>query len=353
MSKLYNIGLFGIGEGIKNLVNGVMRGIYALYFGFIKIIAWVLDMLTQLFFIFSGMTPVSSTSASSKDGTFPEEDIVNFFLTQNSFRKAYVYLCLVALGLVVVFAIAKIIKQDYFDRAGPRSKGPIFRNIALSFVAFICIIPIFAVLIDIAAALALLVMSAMGYRGGGIGTTIFNLCWEDGGEAVRSVGRMVGTSVSGYTDISKDLSIYFPTVDENTIRIASSSSFDRDNFGWYSVDTFYVFYWDVKEGVLNRNRAGGMLYEAPEFYWYMFIFTGLILIVNLGQMMLAMLTRIFNLIALFIVSPSPISQIVLDDGAKFKAWKDKVVQEALKVVGCVMSFMPIAIHKRISSNQVH
>ena len=52
-----------------------------------------------------------------------------------------------------------------------------------------------------------------------------------------------------------------------------------------------------------------------------------------------MVTRLYNLIALFIVAPSPISQIVLDDGAKFKSWKDKVLQEAFKVVGCVMSFM--------------
>ena len=126
-----------IGEALADIVNNIMSLFYGLYFALVKAIAWVLDMLTQLFFIFSGMTPVSATAAGMSNGEYQEVDIVNFFLTQPSFQKAYLYLCLIALGLIIVFAIGKIIKQDYFDRHGPRSKGPIFRNIALSFIAFL------------------------------------------------------------------------------------------------------------------------------------------------------------------------------------------------------------------------
>ena len=326
---------------IEDFINFIVRMVYGLYFLFLKAIAWVLDMLTQLFFIFAGMTDIGRTTAGDKD---PGIDIVNFFLTQKSFMKAYGYLCLIALGLIVVFAIAKIIKQDYFDRSGPRSKAPIFRNIALSFIAFICVIPIFYFMIDAVGALALLVMKALGYEGGGIGTMLFNISWEDGGESFRTVGiglmgnensvelcklggKYVNLDVSsGACDAAEGTSFKF-----KISGLEKSKVWDDDNFGWYSADTFYAYYWD-------ENNLGNRATPA-QFYWYVFIFAGLIMIVNLGQMLLAMVTRLFKLVALFVVAPSPISQIVLDEGQKFKGWKDQVVQEALKVVGCVMSFM--------------
>ena len=77
------------------ILNAIMKGVYGLYFGLVKAIAWVLDMLTQLFFIFAGMTPVSSTTPSIKDGEYQNVDIVNFFLQQKTFQKAYLYLCLI------------------------------------------------------------------------------------------------------------------------------------------------------------------------------------------------------------------------------------------------------------------
>ena len=326
ISNAYNAPLIG---GICKALAGVLAKLwYTIYFGIIKIIAWVLDMLTQLFFIFSGMTPVSSTTPTGEDGSFQKVDLVKFFLTQKTFQKAYLYLCLIALGLIVVFAIAKIIKQDYFDRSGPRSKGPIFRSIMLSFIAFICIIPVFYFLIDAAAALALLVMNSMGYKSGGLGSMIFNMCWSDGGANIRSVAMAIsddGASLSGIHEVFSNV------VGESLV---ASGEYDPDLFSWYSPHTFYVYYWSPND--LWSYKSSDL---PATFYWYIFIFTGLILIVNVGKMLLGMITRLYNLIALFIIAPSPISQIVLDDGAMFKKWKDRTIQEALKVVSCVMCFM--------------
>ena len=299
------------------IVNPIMKLLCGIWFMIIKAIAWVLDMLTQLFFIFAGMTPIGTNTINTKTGVDEGIDIVNYFLTQKSFQRAYLYLCLVALGLIVVFTIAKIIKQDYFDRAGPRSKGPIFRNVALSFIAFICVIPIFYFMIDVVGSLSLLVMKAMGYKGGGLGSMLFNLSWEDNGAGFRAVGEA----------ISNDMP-------------------DPDNFGWYHGDTFYEYFWNERTGerfatgaINSRYQIGEENIKISTFYWWMFVFTGLILIVNLAKMLTTMVSRLYKLIALFIVAPAPISQIVLDEGQKFKIWKDNVLKEALKVVSCVMSFM--------------
>ena len=318
MSKISMLGFNGLGLILNSILDPFIQLFYQLYFVFTKAIAWTLDMITQLFFIFGGMTPVSSTTKINEStGEYVKNDILNMFIQDKAFTKAYFWLCIIALGLVIVFTIGKIIKQDYFDRSGPRSKAPIFRSVFLSFIAFICVIPVFMFLLQAAGALAMLVMRVLGYKGGGVGTLVFNMSWDDNGMLFRSVAE---------TYLFNDV-------------------YDPQNFGWIDNPmTFYNFFWDPWKFELRKVVSiGGQSFDMPKYYWWLFMFTGLILIVNLGKMMLAMVSRLYKLIALFIVAPSPISQIVLDDGLKFKKWKDMVIQEALKIVGCVMCFLVFMI----------
>ena len=113
----WKIWFIPVGELFVSIFNLVMNLVYGFYFALVKAVAWILDLLTQLFFIFSGMTPISS-GAVDAEGNAIGTDIVNHFLTNSAFQKAYLYLCLVAFGLVVVFTITKIIKQDYFEKSG-------------------------------------------------------------------------------------------------------------------------------------------------------------------------------------------------------------------------------------------
>ncbi len=315
---------------ITNIINFLARFVYGVYFTVIRSLGWVLDMLTQLFFIFSGMTPITDGTLDSQ-GNYKQTDIVNFFLTKKEFTSAYLELCLIALGFVIVFTIAKIIKQDYFDRSGPRSKGPIFRSVALSFIAFICVIPIFYFLISGVGALALAVMNAMGYDGGGIGTLLFNISWEDGGVSIQNVALALDGKVHNGGTVGDRY------IDGTALMPFNGQGYDKNNMGWMSIDTFYAYYWDAR--VAETYTKVAKINGYAEFYWYIFLIAGIMLAISLFKMMLAMLSRMYKLIALFIVAPAPISQIVLDDGNKFKLWKDRVLQEAFKVVGCVMSFM--------------
>ena len=293
------------------LFNPIIKAFYRIVFGFYRAIASVLDVLTHLFYIFSGMTPISSTDGTTinGDGRDTGVDIVNYFVQREDFIDAYIGLCFVALGLIVVFTIAKIIKQDYFDRAGPRSKAPIFRNVALSFIAFICVIPVFMFIVQAAGLLATIVMKQFGLdTSQGVGTMLFYLSWNDGGTYF----------MNQYSGDAPELLM------------------NMSHFGEYSIakggDILYNTFWNAGAFESREN-------PEAEFYWYMFILTGFILIVNLGKMMIAMVTRLYKMIALFIIAPSPISQIVIDDGQKFKKWKDDLIKETLKVVGCVMCFM--------------
>ena len=118
MSKINMLGFNGLGLILNSILDPFIQLFYQLYFVFTKAIAWTLDMITQLFFIFGGMTPVSSTTKINEStGEYVKNDILNMFIQDKAFTKAYFWLCIIALGLVIVFTIGKIInKRTYTFR---------------------------------------------------------------------------------------------------------------------------------------------------------------------------------------------------------------------------------------------
>ena len=112
-----------------------------------------------------------------------------------SVTKAYFLLAGIGLLLIVVFTIYKIIKQDYFEKAGPRSKGPIFRNVAISCISFLLVIPIFYLIVHVSSLLAVAVMDAMGMKLNKFaGAQIFELSWSDTGRSVTYVNEALGST---------------------------------------------------------------------------------------------------------------------------------------------------------------
>ena len=63
---------------------------------------------------------------------------------------------------MLILAVLKIIKQDYIDKEGPRSKAPMFRNLLMSFILYIAVPPLFMVLITASSVLAISVYTAFG-----------------------------------------------------------------------------------------------------------------------------------------------------------------------------------------------
>ena len=59
-----------------------MKIFYGLYFLIVEAIAWVLDMLTQLFFIFAGMTPISDGTIDPSTGEANQVDIISYFTSK-------------------------------------------------------------------------------------------------------------------------------------------------------------------------------------------------------------------------------------------------------------------------------
>jgi|GEM_PF-577445 len=73
-------------------------------------------------------------------------------------------------------------------------------------------------------------------------------------------------------------------------------------------------------------------------YDFFFSWIGsLCIILSLGQMLLMFVDRAISLVVLFIFAPISLSTSVLDDGARFKLWRDQFIVKFLTGYGCIIA----------------
>ena len=335
-------GFSGLGTGICAMIT---QGMYWLLQLVCKLLGTFVDLLNIAFYIFAGVDYGGDGRFNIVDTATRESvNILDYFIFNEEVTKAYLYLALIALVLVAIFTIYKIIKQDYFDKAGPRSKGPIFRNVAISCISFILVIPIFYLIIHASSLLAVQVYEAMGMdMDTYAGMKIFELSWSDGFKESDEIGSMamhkVNNALAGVSG-GKVGSVWF--LEDNLLFILLADG-ELVKYDVEAIEAVRVLHDSVTwEGPLSTYgvEEGGMYQYVfyTNFYWYIFFVGAVVAMKALWNLTLAMIQRIFNLLGLFLVAPAPISQYVLDDGAKYKEWLKKSIEEGLRLVVATMSF---------------
>ncbi len=308
-----------------------------------KVLGLFADLLNIAFYVFSGIDIVGTNGQGKYEITVggEKQNILDYFVLSERMTKAYLWIALASVALIVIFTIYKIIKQDYFDRAGPRSKGPIFRNVAISCISFLLVIPIFWLIIHASSLIAVVLMDLMGFDPSVLaGARVFLLSWSDGGEMVKGINSL-------YT--SGNYNEAFTTMNNLDGRTLFTLLTKKKNLE-FAVNLTTPQGKDIVKKALGYSEwspnvplaeFGMMVGKTPisgNFYWYIYLVGVVIVIMSLYKMLLAMLQRIYKLMGLFLVAPSAISQYVLDDGQKFKTWLQESIQEGLRLVSATMSF---------------
>ena len=334
-----DIGFFEFAKWFPYLGAVLTEFFYTIVTWIMKVLGLLADLMHIAFYVVAGVDFKTEQGISQYQIEVygQKKNILDYFVLSETMQKAYLWLALAGLVLVVIFTIYKIIKQDYFEKAGPRSKGPIFRNVAISCISFLLVIPIFYLIIRTSSILAVITIDAMGLDAGQFaGAKIFSLTWSDGGNALAYVNNSLWAG-------SKTL---------NGGRLQIMQNLHDQTLFTMLADTKHLEFFPGICKALGSNDSpylpeGGRLIvvdnsgnslEPPTFYWYLYILGIIVALKTLYQLLLAMLQRIFKLMGLFVVAPSPISQYVLDDGSKFHSWLQMSIQEGLRLVVAVMSF---------------
>ena len=261
--------------------------IYDVFYTLQKSICYLLDFIRDIFCKLAGIETVKI------DGS--EEEILSHFILSPAIRNAFLGVLLVGVILLFVFVIIAIIKSEAADPQHKKTKGQILVKSLQSFVIFL-LIPF---LLIAGIMLANVVVGAI--HASMTGSML------DGNAASTIGGQILVTS--GY---------------DAYIGPAGSRA---------EIERMFV------TGQLDYNSLSVVkrYYDLSEMNFFVGIAGGLVILVMFVMSAVMFVQRIFDIILLYIVSPASVSTIPLDDGGRFRIWREMLVSKVLSAYGIILS----------------
>lgn len=286
--------LMPVFEFLWNIVIANVADIFfsLIYGGFCQWL-WILDQLQSGFDVLIGMKDITyySESLGRKDQT----TLLEYFVNNEIIRNALISITFIALCLSMIFAIYSVMRSTLdFDFEGKRPVGKVLNAVAKSMIAFLLVPTICIFGISLASIVLKQTCSAITGSDASLGRWVLAISSMDAGR---------GNPPASF-------------IDRATGQIAEP---------WAS----------LVGGGLDYVSFGTCIHISRVDYILGFaslIFMAVIMVICL----FTFIKRIFDIILLYITSPYFVSTIVLDDGEKFKRWRDMFIAKILVGFGSVI-----------------
>lgn len=261
--------------------------VYDLLYILQKSICYILDFIKEVFGKLAGIDTVTIDGA--------QEDLLSHFLFSDGVRNAFLGVFLVGVILLFVFVVIAIVKSEMADPQHKKTKGQILVKALQSFVIFL-LIP-FLLLAGI-----MLTNAIMGAVNGAMSGAMI-----DGNPNTYIGGQILVTG--GYDAFIGD---------------ASTRA---------EIERMFV------TGQLDYNNLSVVkqYYNLGDMNFFVGIAGGLVILIMFVMSAVMFVQRIFDIILLYIISPASISTIPLDDGGRFRIWREMLVSKVLGAYGIILS----------------
>ncbi len=262
--------------------------VYDLLYTLQKSICYLLDFIREVFCKLAGIETINIDGSG-------QEEILTHFITSTEIRNAFLGVFLIGVILLFVFVIIAIIKSEAADPQHKKTKGQILVKALQSFITFL-LIPF---LLIAGIMLANVVVGAI--HASMTGTML------DGNAASNIGGQILVTS--GY---------------DAYIGPAGSRA---------EIERMFI------TGELNYNKLSVVkrYYDLSQMNFFVGIVGGLVILVMFVMSAVMFVQRIFDIILLYIVSPASVSTIPLDDGGRFRIWREMLISKVLSAYGIILS----------------
>ena len=251
--------------------------VWSLLYGISKSIYQLIDGLLSCANMLCGIQPIQYQGA--------EMDFLTFLLRNKNITYGFVGAIVVGVILVFVFAVFAIIRTVSTEKDNNLTPAQIYIKVGKTLLTFLFVPVCMAVLIYLTNLLMQsLYISTSGGSTKGLGTFLAG--------AFGNSARKSGVSETFYL----------------------SPAFDYTSTG------------NVK----------GYLDLSDYDYFFSWI-GGIAILLCLASTLLMFVDRAFSLVILFIFSPISISTSVIDDGQRFKLWRDQFIVKFLTGYGCIIA----------------
>lgn len=339
---------------------------------FAQLLFWLYEFLDTIFEMFRVLCGIDTVSVEGTDGG---QSILNVFLRASNVTKAFLLIFLVAILVAAVSTIVAVVKNIVNMKGGERKShartvgqgfGTIIITGVMAFVMLFGITMSNYVLIKVNDATApdsgltisaqlfdMSVGKSYEYEDKSVYEPVYildefgnyiqetdeegNLLFDEEGKEVWKVERDEQGNI--VYEEKRQLKL-----DENGNPITTTGW--RNEYTAADIDFSYMSPDDVfgvhKKTLglfedANKGYTKNPMVEMESFNFWTAYLVVIVMLVAIIFSMLGLVKRIFDIVLLFIVLPLISATIPLDDGARFKQWRDTVVSKVILAYGAILS----------------
>lgn len=261
--------------------------IFDLLYSFQKTIGYIIDFIKDIFYMLAG---IDTVNINGKD-----TDLLSNFLLSDVVKKSFFYIFLIAVVLLIVFVIISIIRSEYANGQNKKSKTIILGKAFQSFIIFL-IIPF--VLIS--------------------GITLSNTVVKSVNQSMNPYILETGqeATIGGQLLVTSG---YYAYIGEESERAEIEIKFITGELDY------------------NNKEVVSQYYKIRNLDFFVGILGGLVILVMFVMSAISFIQRIFDIVLLYIISPINVSTIPLDDGNRFRIWKEMLIAKVLSAYGIILS----------------
>ena len=252
---------------------------------------WFLRLIDGIMEIFSAIAGVTDVTVNGQ-----RVNIIEYLVGDSTVSTIFWCVFILAVGLTCIFGIVALVKNMI---ANNRNVSSIIGKIALALLGTMAMLTV--VILGILISNSVLILVARIFRIGNttkLSNALFNAC--------------VGEWLNGYT---------MSEVDITSCNVSSI-------LGDYNAAAFNI--WPISwqgNGMVNPDS---FLYLPAMVSSVALMIAMIVAIINLAK-------RVYEILLLYIVMPVSMSTLPLDDGARFKAWRETFITKIILAYGTVFS----------------
>lgn len=273
----------------------------------LQLFLWLLRLIDGIMDLFSGISGVETVGYKGE-----QVNLIEFVIGNNTVNSIFWCVLILSVGLTCIFGIAALVRNMI---TGSHTVASIVGKVFLSLLGTLAVLSV--AVLGILIANAVLQLLAEIFEIGNttkLSNALFNAC--------------VGDWINGYS---------VGEVDVSSLSVS-------DIFGDYNTVAFGIWPKSWKcNGMVNPNT---FLYLPAMIASIGLGIAMLIAILNLAK-------RVYEIVFLYIVMPMSMSTLCIDDGARFKIWRETLITKILLAYGAVFSvnifvlLLPIISNMRI------
>lgn len=309
---------------------------------FLKILMWLqiglsrlVDMVMQLFSVFSGISTVKV------DGR--EESLLLYFLGNKTVINVFWAILAIGVFCVFIFTAISIIKNMVVIK---KTVSQIVSKMFISmFSMIVVVVCLFGFIFGANCVLAEIDVAFNQGANLTIGQQLFEASITKDAWAENTDFDMKDDD-----GVSRGMKEIFGTNEDGSIKNSWDGVTPDKVFGKW--DTSWMFEDQKKEEIINP------IVQIDKYDFFIGLPSSIIISIVMFIAIMGLVTRLYDLVFIFLTSPLIMSTLPLDDGAKFKLWRETAISKTLLAYGTVFAvniyiiLLPIVNSIEIPGNSI-